>query len=113
MRNYVFNQETTATVSLRSLPALLESESILVRKKQEKLDSYLREFEKNNFQHSTEFTTLVDTMLEHIERNVKVYAQKSEQEKIERLGKMVKDFFQEHLFTLEHEELKKIISQPI
>ncbi|MBU90679.1 hypothetical protein CMO94_03980 [Candidatus Woesearchaeota archaeon] len=107
----MLRQEERATVSLRSFGSLIRVTGRKAKIEEAQIDSILNELKQGNFQRLAEFEKLVDDLLNNILENIKVYAQRDENKKIEMIYQFISNFFNHHLFdALDNKTMDEIKS---
>lgn len=102
-------QEEQATISLRSFGSLLRVSGRRAKKKEAQIDQLVDELKAGNYDKLDEFEKLVDELLGDLLENIKKYAQRDENKKIDMLYEFLSDFFKYHLFdTLDNKTVKEI-----
>lgn len=108
----MLRQEERATVSLRSFGSLIRVAGRKARIEEAQIDSILNELKKGNYQRLAEFEKLVDDLLNNILENIKIYAQRDGNKKIEMIYQFLSEFFNYHFFdALDNKTIHEIKSE--
>ena len=77
----MLRQEERTTVSLRSFGSLIKVTGRKAKAEETRLDQILNEFHKEHFQNIQEFIKIVDDLLNNVLENIKLYAERDENQK--------------------------------
>lgn len=94
----MFRKEERITISLRDLEDLMSRGFYNASIQKKTLVIYLQEFKKNNYENIDEFENHIDNLMNEIYENIKIYAQRKDNQKITELEKRINYFFEKRIF---------------